>query len=133
MPNTFYPKGKEKMLLAQVNWATDTIKAALVSTSYTYSTTHEFFSSVSAAVVGTPVTLTTKTTTDGVFDAADVLYAGLPAGSTVKALVIYKDTGVESTSPVLAYLDALTGFPMTTSGGDVAIPWNNGPAKIFSL
>lgn len=133
MANKFYPKGKEKMLLAQVNWAADTIKAALVSTAYTYSDTHEFFSSVSTSVVGTPATLGTKTTTDGVFDAADVLYAALPAGSTLKALVIYKDTGVESTSPLLAYLDAVTGFPMTTSGGDVAIPWSSGAAKIFSL
>ena len=133
MANKFYPKGKEKMLLAQVNWAADTIKAALVSTAYTQSDTHEFFNSVSATVVGTPVTLATKTTTDGVFDAADLLYASLPSGSTLKALVLYKDTGVESTSPLLAYLDALTGFPMTTFGGDVAIPWSNGVAKIFTL
>lgn len=133
MASKFYPKGKEKMLLAQINWAADAIKVALVSTAYTYSDTHEFFSSVSTSVVGTPATLSSKTTTDGVFDAADVLYAALPAGSTLKALAIYKDTGVESTSPLLAYLDTVTGFPMTTSGGDVSIPWANGTAKIFSL
>lgn len=133
MANKFYPKGKEKMLLAEVNWAADTIKAALVSTAYTYSDSHEFFSSASASVVGTPATLTDKTTTDGVFDAADVSYAALAAGSTVKALLIYKDTGIASTSPLLGYMDAITGFPMATSGSDVLIPWSNGAAKIFSL
>ena len=133
MANKFYPKGKEKMLLAQVNWEADAIKAALVSTAYTYSDAHEFFSSASASVVGTPATLSAKTTTDGVFDAADVTFAALAAGSTIKALVLYKDTGVASTSPLLAYLDTVTGFPMTTFGGDVVVPWSNGAAKIFAL
>lgn len=134
MANKFYPKGKEKMLSApQVDWIADTIKAALVSTAYTYSDAHEFFSSASASVVGTPATLSAKTTTDGVFDADDLAYAALAAGSTIKALLIYKDTGVASTSPLLGYLDAITGFPMATSGGDVIIPWSNGAAKIFSL
>lgn len=134
MANKFYPKGKEKMLSApQVDWIADTIKAALVSTAYTYSDAHEFFSSASASVVGTPATLSAKTATDGVFDADDVSYAALAAGSTIKALLIYKDTGVASTSPLLGYLDAITGFPMATHGGDVLIPWSNGAAKIFSL
>lgn len=133
MANKFYPKGKEKMLLAQVNWEADAIKAALVSTAYTYSDAHEFFSSASASVVGTPATLSAKTTTDGVFDAADVSYAALAAGSTIKALLIYKDTGIASTSPLLAYLDAVTGFPMATFGGDVVVPWSNGAAKIFAM
>ena len=133
MANKFYPKGKEKMLRAQINWEADTIKAVLVSTAYTQSDTHEFFNSVSATVVGTPVTLTTKTTTDGVFDAADLLYASLPSGSTLKALVLYKDTGVAGTSPLLMYIDTITGFPLATNGGNVVIQWDNGAYKIVSL
>lgn len=131
MANTFYPKGKEKMLRAQINFDTDTIKAVLVSSAYTYSVTHEFLSSLS--VVGTAQTLATKTTNDGIFDAGDVGFPALASGSTVKALVLYKDTGVDSTSPLLAYIDSITGFPMATSGGDVVIPWSNGASKIFSL
>lgn len=133
MANKFYPLGKEKMLLGQVNWATDTIKAALVSSAYTYSDAHEFLDSATAALLGTAQTLTAKTTAAGVFDAADVTFAALAAGSTIKALVLYKDTGVASTSPLLAYLDTVTGFPMTTFGGDVVVPWSNGAAKIFAL
>lgn len=133
MANKFYPLAKEKMLLAQVNWAADTIKAALVSSAYTYSDAHEFLDSATTALLGTAQTLTAKTTVAGVFDAADVTFAALAAGSTIKALVIYKDTGVASTSPLLAYLDTVTGFPMTTFGGDVVVPWSNGATKIFAM
>lgn len=131
MANKFYPKGKEKMLLAQVNWAADTIKVVLVTSAYTYSDAHEFLSDLST--VGTAQTLANKTTTNGVFDADDVAFTALATGSTVKALAIYKDTGVASTSPLLAYLDGVTGFPMATSGADALIPWSAGPAKIFTL
>lgn len=133
MANKFYPLAKEKMLLGQVNWAADTIKAALVSSAYTYSDAHEFLDSATTALLGTAQTLTAKTTVAGVFDAADVTFAALAAGSTIKALVIYKDTGVASASPLLAYLDTVTGFPMTTFGGDVVVPWSNGATKIFAM
>lgn len=54
-----------------------------------------------------------------------------PLAALIKALVIYKDTGVASTSPLLAYLDTVTGFPMTTFGGDVVVPWSNGAARFL--
>lgn len=133
MANKFYPLGKEKMLRGAINFDADTIKAALVTSAYTYSDTHEFFSSASAALLGTAQTLTNKTTTAGVFDADDVTFAALAAGNTIKAIVLYKDTGVSTTSPLLAYLDTVTGFPMNTFGGDVVVPWSNGTAKIFAL
>lgn len=132
MASVFYPKGKEKMLRAQVNWESDTIKAALVSTSYTYSDTHEFVSDL-GALIGTAQTLEIKSATNGVFDANDVTFTALATGSTIKAIVIYKDTGIPSTSPVLIYFDAVTGLPMATNGGDVKFPWSDGAARIFSL
>jgi hypothetical protein len=48
-------------------------------------------------------------------------------------VVIYKDTGSPASSPLLAYIDAITGFPLATNGGDITVQWDNGTFKIFSL
>lgn len=134
MSNALYGKGKEKLLSGSINLPSDTIKAALVSSSYTPNfSTHEFYSDISANVLDTPETLGSKTVTLGVFDAADPTFAAVAAGSTAKAVVLYKDTGLAASSPLLAYIDTITGFPLATNGGDVAIQWDNGANKIFSL
>ena len=133
MANTLYPKGKQKILSAAINFPTDTIKAILITNGYTYSTAHEFLSDLGANTVGTAQTLTNKTVTDGVFDADDVTFAALAPGATLKAVVLYKDTGVAGTSALIDYIDAVTGLPMATNGGDVTIQWENSGYRIFSL
>lgn len=134
MANALYGKGKEKLLTAAINLSSDTIKAAIVSSAYTPNlSTHEFYSDISASVLNTAATLGTKTVTLGVFDAADVTYTAVTAGSTAKAIVIYKDTGVAGTSALLAYIDTITGFPLATNGGDIQIIWDSGANKIFAL
>ena len=132
MANTLFPKGKQKFLTAAINLSTDTIKAILITDGYTYSTAHEFLSDL-GTTVGTAQTLANKTVTDGVFDAGDVTFAALAPGATLKAVVLYKDTGVAGTSALIDYIDAVTGLPMATNGGDVQIQWDNGAYKIFSL
>lgn len=134
MANALYGLGKEKILSGAINFPSDTIKAALVSTSYTPNlTTDEFYSTISSSVLGTPQTLGTKTVLLGVFDAADPTFAAVTAGSTAKALVIYKDTGVAGTSPLLAYIDTITGFPLATNGGDIQITIDSGAYKLFAI
>lgn len=134
MANAHYGKGKERLLDAAIDPNNDTIKAALVSTSYTANlSTHEFYSDISAYVLGTPVTLSSKAITLGVFDAADVTFASVASGSTAKAVVLFKDTGVAGTSPLMTYIDTITGFPLATHGGDITVAWDNGANKIFSL
>lgn len=132
MANTYYPKGAEKMLTAAINYSSDTIKVGIVSDAYTYSTAHEFLSDA-GTLVGTAQTLASKSITGGVFDAADPAFGAIAPGSTAKALIMWKDTGNPATSPLLAYLDQLTGFPFATNGGAVTVPWSNGAGKIFSL
>lgn len=134
MSNALYAKGKEKMLAASINYVSDTIKVALVKNTYPQNlATDEFYSDISAYVVGTPQTLGSKTTADGVFDASDATYTAVTAGDTLEGVVIYKDTGVAGTSPLLAYIDTITGFPLATNGGDITIQWDNGAYKVFSL
>lgn len=134
MANALYGKGKEKLLTAAINLSSDTIKVALMSSAYTPNlSTNEFLSDISAHVLNTAQTLGTKTITLGVFDAADITYTAVTAGSTAKAVVIYKDTGLASSSPLLAYIDTIVGFPLATNGGDITIIWDSGANKIFAL
>jgi predicted dehydrogenase len=132
MANTLYDKGREAFLSASISWSADTIKAVLVDTgTYTFSQAHQFLSSLSGTV-GTAATLGTKTVTSGVADAADVTYTAV-TGASVEAIVIYKDTGVAGTSPLIAYIDTATNLPVTPNGGDISITWDNGTNKIFKL
>ena len=86
----------------------------------------------SAARVSTAGPLTSKTSTAGVADAADVTFS-LVSGDQSEAIVIYVDTGNESTSSLVAYIHQATGLPVTPSGGDIQIVWDNGANKIFKL
>jgi hypothetical protein len=134
MANALYGKGKEKLFTAAINLSSDTIKAALVSSAYTANfSTDEFWSSVVAHLLNTPQTLASKSITLGVFDAADTLFSAVTAGATAKAVVLYKDTGLDSTSPLIAYIDTITGFPLATNGGNIEIEWDAGAYKIFAI
>jgi hypothetical protein len=133
MANALYPKWKEQLLqfTANNNLSAGTVKVALVTSGYTYASTDQFYSSVSASVVGTPQTLGTKTFTNGTFDAADVTFTAV-TGAQVTRLVIYVDTGTTTTSPLVAYLDtSVTNLPVTPNGGDISITWN--ASGIFTL
>lgn len=134
MANALYPKWKEQLLqfTANNNLSAGTVKVALIDTgTYTYSSANQFYSSASAAAVGTPQTIGTKTFTNGVFDGADVTFTAV-TGSSVEALVLYVDTGSAATSPLVAYIDtSVTGLPVTPNGGDITITWN--ASGIFAL
>lgn len=134
MANALYPLWKQQLLqfTANNNLSAGTVKVALIDTGvYTYSAAHQFWSSASAASVGTPQTLTTKTFTNGVFDADNSTFTAV-TGASVEALIIYIDTGTAGTSPLVAYIDtSVTGLPVTPNGGDITITWN--VSGIFAL
>ena len=130
MANAVYPLFLERLWKGDIDTDVDTFKVALVTSAYTYSDAHEFYSSLSG-VLGS-VVLSSITITSGLFDAADALLTGLAAG-VPHAAVIYKDTGVAGTSRLFLYLDTGTGFDVLPSG-DVAIVWSNDAnSKIFPL
>ena len=138
MANTLYDYCRQRFLESQINWMTDTVKVILVSTSaYTPQTAvHQYLADipVSARIAG-PVTLTAKSTTGGAADAADCTFTSV-SGATINAIVIYKDTGTEATSPLIAYIDTATGLPITPNGGDIIVTWdeiNGGVNNLISL
>jgi hypothetical protein len=136
--NALYDKAREAFLSGAISWSSDTIKVVLVDTNggtpYTVSiSTHQFLSSVpSAARIATTGALTTKTVTAGVADSDDPTFGNV-TGISGEAVVIYKDTGTDTTSPLIAYIDTATGLPIVPSGGVINIIWDNGSNKIFKL
>lgn len=126
MANTLYDNARQMFLEGQLNWQTDTVKCILVDTgAYTPQTaTHKFLSDISSSArIAGPVTLTAKTTTGGAADAADCTFTAV-SGASIEAIVLYKDTGSESTSPLIAYIDTATGLPITPNGGDIIVTWD---------
>ena len=135
MANTLYDFARQRFLEAQINWMTDTIKVILVDTSaYTPQTSvHQYLSDISSSArIAGPVTLTAKATVGGAADGGDVTFTSV-SGPSIEAIVIYVDTGTESTSPLIAYIDTATGLPITPNGGDIIVTWDNGANKIFKV
>lgn len=135
MANALYDKGRQGFLDGSIDWDTDDIRVILVDTAdYTVDTAnHDNLDDVaSAGRVAVSSALTGKTATNGVADADDVTFTSV-TGDSVEAIVIYKHTGTESTSRLIAYLDSGTGLPVTPNGGNITVQWDNGANKIFKL
>lgn len=88
---------------------------------------------VGAATIASQPTLASKTSTDGVADAADVTVSNVPTMAALESIVLFKDTGTESTSQLIAKIDVGTGLPVTPNGGDILIQWDAGANRIFKL
>jgi len=135
MTNALYDKGRQGFLEGAIDWDTDDIRVILVDTgAYTVNlATHDNLDDVpGGARIATSGAFSGKTVTDGVADANDVTLSSV-SGAQSEALVIYKHTGTESTSRLIAYIDTATGLPITPNGADITIQWDNGANKIFKL
>lgn len=128
----FFPKGAEKVLSGAIGFLADSIKVALLPSSYTYDSTDEFLADL-PTLIGTPQALASRSIANGVFDADDADFGNIAAGPTIGSAVIYKDTGSAATSPVLLHITGITGFPLAANGGGVLVQWSAGAAKIINL
>jgi hypothetical protein len=130
MADVVFDNFKKNIMNGNIDLDTNTIKVALVTSSYTPTqATHEFFNQVTNEVSGTGYTAGGATLASaavsasegkGVFDANDVTWAN--STITARGAVIYKDTGASTTSPIIAYIDF--GSDKVSSGGDFKITWN---------
>ena len=136
MASGIYDKAREQYLGGSLNWTSDTVKAVLVTSGYTPNfASDQFLSSITAANrVATTAALTGKTATAGVAGAANTVFPAAPAGKVGVAVVLYKDTGSDASSNLIAYIDsASSGLPVTANGGDINLLFGTGPNKIFKL
>jgi hypothetical protein len=134
MANTVYPIGKKAILDGDIDFLTDTIKIVLCDVTVTYNAAHDFLSDIAAGDrVATSAALSSKTTTGGAFDAADVTFTSL-TGSEVKSWILYKDSGSEATSALIAFFDTVSGggaLSFTPNGGNFTLVF--GASGIFTI
>lgn len=132
MAPAIYPKYKEAILSGSANTSltSGTVKAVLVDTgTYTYSTSHEFRSSLSgvaqtAGPADATITIDNKSVTNGLFETSDDTdtFSSVTAGNSCEALVIFIDTGNAATSRLVAFID---GLSITPNGGDITVDWSD--------
>lgn len=136
MANALYPTGRNAFLTGDIDWLADDIRIVLVDVGYVYSEAHDFLDDVTAGFrVATSSALTGKTASTGVADADDVTFAAL-TGDDVEGVIVYKHTGVESTSQLIAFYDLLASgveIDVTPDGSDLRVRWSNGTTKMFRI
>ncbi len=142
-----YDKSLKNFLEAKINWGIgsggDTIRIQLIKENeYPTSGTladakinHEFFSSIPPeARVGNPQTLSDKNTTLGAASSGDAVMTqiGTSDGSIkIVGYVLYKSTGTDSTSALIAYINEPfknvggTVVPLATNSGSITIVLSN--------
>ena len=123
MANAVQPTTKKRML--DLLLALGTLKVTLVDLAdYTYSSAHDFIDDVPAPSRVSTATLASITTTAGTLDAADSTFTSV-TGDQSEGLVLWIDTGVETTSPILSFIDTgVSGFPVTPVGTNILVTWN---------
>ncbi len=133
MPNVLFNSFKKRIMDGSIDLDSDTLKVALMAGSFVPDMDlHTFWSDVRAnEVAGTNYTaggqvLAGKVVTQdnaadkAVFDANDVTWSA--STITARYAVIYKDTGVTTSSPLICCFDF--GADKSSSNGDFTIQWN---------
>jgi len=134
MASKLYGNFLLKALNKEVDFDSDTIKVALLTSSYTPNQdTHDYFNDVSTyEVTGTGytaggITLASKTATYDsgtnviVLDAADVTWSS--STITARYAVVYDSTGTSSTSALIGYVDF--GSDQSSTNGNFTITWDS--------
>lgn len=143
MANALFDTGRASFLKGEIAAASDTLRVLFVdhADDTPVPATDDFLNDIATAArvpAGTDGTqsnhpaLASKTTTAGVLDAADLTFTAL-TGDTSESIVIYKGTGTDTTSNLIAFIDTATGLPFTPNSGDAIIVWAASSPNIFKL
>lgn len=136
MANALYNTGKQKFLNAEIDMVDDDIRLLLVASTYSVDlNSHENVSDLNPSdIVARSGSLDNKSSTLGVFDADNETVENY-GSSGFSYLIIYKNTGDDSTSSLIAYIDTADGLPVPATSGNVsiAVDWSNEVNRIFSL
>jgi hypothetical protein len=127
MANAVYPTAKASLLgqNPSIDVDTDTIRAALVKITgagaVSYSASHQYVNSVDAGIVGTPQALASVTVASGKFTSNAVSYSAVSSAGNTLGLILYKWTGTNTNSALIAWYDTGTNIPATPNGGDISV------------
>jgi len=133
MADVIYNSFKSKIMDGSIDLDTDTIKVALVTSSYTPNQdSHEDYADLTnecsgagytagGATLANKAVTTDDTDNEGVFDADNVTWSSSTIASA-RGAVVYKDSGVDATSWLICYLDL--GADYSSVAGDFTLTWD---------
>lgn len=130
--NYVLPAAKQALLEGRVDWRSDPIFCVLVNTgTYTFSLNHASLADVPPwARIATSGTLTGRSTTNGVADAADVFFPGV-TGPYVGSVCLFN--GSNENAMFMVYCDQAVNLPFNPVGEPVIVFWDNGTRRIFAI
>ena len=136
MSNILYSLAKESLLKGEINLVNNDVKVLLVKNSYTLNAdTHQFVADIgNENIAARSTVLDGKSVTLGTFDAENETVENYGT-SGFSYIIIYVDTGDDSTSLLLAYIDTAIGLPVQSTSSEVSITiqWSDLSNKIFTL
>lgn len=124
--NLVYNAARVRFATAQLDWSTATIHAMLVDSSYTPLLTHVHVSDIpSGAIIIRDSPLTDIAVADtGVCYGTIPKFEALLSSAPVAALILYENTGTDSTSGLIYYSSGGVGFPFDAQGFDYSIGYD---------
>lgn len=136
MASGLYDSFRELAAGGDIDVLNDDIRAILIDAAdYAVDfVNHDFLNDVAAgARVAVSAALAGKSITDGAFThSLGTFPAG--AGDICEAIIYYKHTGVDATSPLIGYFDNFAGLPVTPSAvADTKFLPSAGTNKLFRL
>ncbi len=106
----------KKGILDAWGWLADDFRVVAVDSAYTFDSAHNFLDDVTDRV-GISSLLASKTSTDGNAVSANPTITG-PVSGPIAGCWLFRDTGVEATSDLIAWYDTTTnGQPMSVETG----------------
>lgn len=134
MANALYQEGKRALGNKEIDLDLDTLTAHLILNSYTFSQSHTSVATSINSHIATAGGVANSASVNlsgvswsaaAVLDSSDPTFTSVDAAQTIKGVMISKgDTPI-------AYIDTGSGFPFTSSGGDITINWS--ASGIFQL
>lgn len=105
-----------------------------VTSGYTFSSAHQFLSSVpgGAVRVTAGIAITSPTFTGRKFKFPVVIFPAVTNLAVISAVLLYVHTGSDATSRLLYFCDTATNLPITGTGADISYT-PDGTSGLFNL
>jgi hypothetical protein len=111
-----YPKARQALGTAGIDWATASISAVLLSDLYTPSLVDQFVSAIPPAAILARAVCTNIAITNGICTCLIPQFNSLLSDYICVAVALFIDTGDDTTSQLVYYSSTGNGFPFALQG-----------------
>lgn len=136
MQSQLYPYARELFATAQLDWRAGVVRALFLPSSYVPDFTDQFLSDIFEGVrIAISEEIQSRTATNGLCSGLPAKFPILFDNRMVSQAILFKDTGIESTSVLIAYLgdEDLVNEPFQPIGLDYYIYPNIVDGGFFRL